>query len=139
MAIYVHASGMNSQCKCLDFDRDLLANSDTFCPDSLFPASLEDRNRCTHHDRRYDKCLHFDMESVAHREGDLTKCINVIINLGMHNNESILTNITKASCVPRTTNTFICLITKSSYSSCMYTIIISSIDICTVMQLQLIA
>lgn len=85
MAIYIRASGMNSQCKCLDFDRDL-TNSDTFGPDSLFPASLEGRNRCTHHDHRYDKCLHFDMESVAHREGDLTKCTNVIINLGMHNN-----------------------------------------------------
>ena len=60
----------NLQYKFLDYDRDL-TNSDTFDPDSLFPASLEGRNSCIHRGHRYDRCLHFGMGTVAGREEDL--------------------------------------------------------------------
>ena len=71
---------VNLRCKCLGFDKGL-ANTHWFPPDNLFPHSLEDRNRYTHHDYHYDKWLHFGMVTVAHREADLSI---IIIQRGIH-------------------------------------------------------
>ena len=75
ISLFVHKVSFNLRCKFLDFDKGL-ANIHWFHSDSLFPRSLEHRNRSTHHGHHLYKQLHFGMATVAHREADLITMIH---------------------------------------------------------------